>query len=288
MAKERPIVSIIIPTRNSAETLNKCLRAINDQTYNAIELIVVDNYSTDETMSIAMTHCEKVFEQDGGMANQVNRGAKEAEGDCIAYFDDDMYLGKDVIIDCVAKYQAGADGIIIPEQTLQNSFWATVRDVEKSFYAGDMTIEASRFFDSNVFKALDGMNEELLGYRDFDLHRRFIENGYRVEYIHSPLYHESEPKLLSIFMKRYQRGQSFIRYFMEHPKHTTEIVFRKPLLIGIIQTLMTNPKIGIGLVVLKFVEYVASALGVVVEKLRNVGARLESSSRALDESHRNR
>lgn len=48
-----PLVSIIIPTRNSAQFLGACLTSIINQTYKNIEMIVVDNNSTDKTKEIA-------------------------------------------------------------------------------------------------------------------------------------------------------------------------------------------------------------------------------------------
>jgi cellulose synthase/poly-beta-1,6-N-acetylglucosamine synthase-like glycosyltransferase len=58
-----PLVSIIIPTRNSARTLEKCLESIKHQTYSNIEVIVVDNFSDDETIEIAKKYTEKTYEQ---------------------------------------------------------------------------------------------------------------------------------------------------------------------------------------------------------------------------------
>jgi len=56
-----PLVSIIIPTYNSARTLEQCLISIVAQDYKDIEIIVVDNNSTDTTKEIAQKYTQNVF-----------------------------------------------------------------------------------------------------------------------------------------------------------------------------------------------------------------------------------
>jgi glycosyltransferase involved in cell wall biosynthesis len=58
---KQPLVSVIVPTKNSAEFLRACLHSIIHQTYPRIELIVVDNNSTDATKDIAANFTGHVF-----------------------------------------------------------------------------------------------------------------------------------------------------------------------------------------------------------------------------------
>lgn len=57
-----PLVSVIIPTKNSKKIIETCLRSISRQTYPNIEVIVVDNYSSDGTIEIADKLGAKVFQ----------------------------------------------------------------------------------------------------------------------------------------------------------------------------------------------------------------------------------
>ena len=57
----KPLVSVIVPTRNSAATLEACLKSIGNQAYGPIELIVVDNHSSDATREIAKRFTDMVF-----------------------------------------------------------------------------------------------------------------------------------------------------------------------------------------------------------------------------------
>ena len=66
-------VTIIVPTYNSASTLEVCLQSIVEQTYEDIELIVVDNSSRDKTKEIASRFTDHVFDQPPERTAQKNR-----------------------------------------------------------------------------------------------------------------------------------------------------------------------------------------------------------------------
>ncbi len=53
-----PLVSVIIPTRNSTRTIEICLQSIKKQSYPKNEIIVVDNYSWDKTKKIAQKYAK--------------------------------------------------------------------------------------------------------------------------------------------------------------------------------------------------------------------------------------
>ena len=97
-------VSIIIPCYNSAKTLKKCLDSIINQTYKNIEIILVDDFSIDNTVEIIKDYAKsnsniKFFLSDKkGVSNARNLGLKEATGDYIQFVDsDDFFLHLDVI-----------------------------------------------------------------------------------------------------------------------------------------------------------------------------------------------
>ena len=55
-----PLVSVVIPTKDSIRTIERCLRSIREQTWPAVELVVIDNYSEDGTWEVAQEaggHC---------------------------------------------------------------------------------------------------------------------------------------------------------------------------------------------------------------------------------------
>ena len=92
-----PLVSIVTPSLNRAELLEKVLNCIRTQTYPHIEHIVVDGGSNDGTVDLLQRHEREGFtwisEPDTGMYNAVNKGFDRAAGEVLAYLNtDDLYF----------------------------------------------------------------------------------------------------------------------------------------------------------------------------------------------------
>ncbi len=87
-------VSIIIPTRNRAEQLNTCLQSLTSQSIKPIEVLVIDNSSSDNTVGICQKYNKLLplkysNEQKIGISYARNRGMEQARGNIIAFTDDD-------------------------------------------------------------------------------------------------------------------------------------------------------------------------------------------------------
>ena len=78
-----PKVSIIIPTFNSEKTIKTTLFSINSQSYENIENIIIDGFSTDNTIKIVEENLDnfKVFQREPkGIYDAINQGIKKAKG----------------------------------------------------------------------------------------------------------------------------------------------------------------------------------------------------------------
>jgi glycosyltransferase involved in cell wall biosynthesis len=90
-----PLVSVIIPSYNHDRFIGKAVRSVLDQTYQNIEIIVVDNHSTDDTREVlAGLGCpERIrildIENDGIIAASRNLGMRHAQGEWVAFLDSD-------------------------------------------------------------------------------------------------------------------------------------------------------------------------------------------------------
>ena len=94
----QPLVSVVTPTLNRAELLERTLKSVRAQTYPCVEHIVVDGGSTDATTSMLADYertydLNWVSEPDSGMYSAINKGLSRARGEILAYLNsDDLYF----------------------------------------------------------------------------------------------------------------------------------------------------------------------------------------------------
>ena len=229
-----PLVSIIVPTRNSAKLIGRCLTSITNQSYRKIELIVVDNNSTDRTKEIARKYTKKVYNHGPERTFQKNFGTSKAKGEYVLYIDSDMELTKQVVRECVEAIPKDKKigGVIIPERSVGDSYWVKVRDFERSFYAGT-PIESARFFPRKLVREVGGFDKEVVFYEESTLPQKIEQRNYRTnERINAKIFHlEYDFNLKKWLMKKYYYAKSTQKYCISYKKSRAQysILFRLKL-----------------------------------------------------------
>jgi glycosyltransferase involved in cell wall biosynthesis len=101
-------VSVIIPAHNSARTLRACLTSAFQQSHPAVEVVVVDDASTDDTAAIAAEFdCRLVrLSANGGVSAARNAGAAAGSGQVLFFLDSDGALHPDAVAAAVAELDA--------------------------------------------------------------------------------------------------------------------------------------------------------------------------------------
>jgi glycosyltransferase involved in cell wall biosynthesis len=174
-----PELSIVVTTRNEEANLATCLQSIVEQTAAArLEVIVVDNGSTDNTREIAERYTPHVFEKGPERSAQRNYGMLEvARSAYVMYVDADMILAPSVAEAAVRQMRSeGLVGLYIPEVILGRGFWGAVRRFERSFYDGTV-IDVARVIDRGVLARVGGFDPDLCGPEDWDLDKRLKQHG---------------------------------------------------------------------------------------------------------------
>ena len=97
-------VSIIVPIYNSEKYLPQCIESILNQTYKNFELILVNDGSTDNSLSICESYAQKderieiLNLQHNGVSNARNNGISKAKGEFICFVDSDDKIEKDFLL----------------------------------------------------------------------------------------------------------------------------------------------------------------------------------------------
>jgi len=139
---KHPLVSIIIPTRNSSAELVRCIAYIRKQTYIHIEVIVVDSHSTDDTEKIAKKNRVRYYRYEPDIPKGLfdaphkrNYGVKKAKGKYIYLLDADMELTPNVVSDAVKLCEiSDFDAVIVHEDSYGEGIWAGAKNLERRCY----------------------------------------------------------------------------------------------------------------------------------------------------------
>lgn len=273
------LVSIIITSKNEGDVIEKLLESITRQTYKSLEIILVDNNSTDNTLKIAKKFKKvKIFNQGPERSAQRNFGGKVSKGKYLLFLDADMKLSLKVVEECVKIAQSSKNigSVVIPEQSEAYTFWEKVKAFERSFYneKGDSITDAARFFKREIFKKAGGYDETITGPEDWDLPETIRELGYKDGRITDKIYHrERATSLLVLFKKKFYYGLYVHKYLKKHnislvsPK---TVYFLRPLFYRSWRRLISHPLLAIGMIIMLLTQTVGGGLGYLLGRIKQL------------------
>lgn len=100
MSTNKPLISIIVPVYNVKKYLDRCVKSLLDQTQENIQIILVDDGSTDKSSEICdnyaqqFSNIEVIHKKNAGLGQARNTGLQFAKGDYIGFVDSDDYVSK--------------------------------------------------------------------------------------------------------------------------------------------------------------------------------------------------
>ena len=212
MADESPKISIIVPVYNGEKFLNQCLTSIQNQSYLSLEVLIVDDGSTDKTKSIIRNFCAtdprfKIVEhkQNKGLPTALNSGHKKSTGEYQTWISHDNYLGPDYLELMLRAFDSHNMDIVYSDyfEIDANNQMLGKRQVEsiENISCGNI-FGASFMYRSSVTKTLNGFQKEKFMFEDYDFFvRAFLQNFqfYRVESM--PYYYRQHSNQLTLTRK---------------------------------------------------------------------------------------
>jgi glycosyltransferase involved in cell wall biosynthesis len=272
---EKPIVSILIPTYNSAKTIKDCLESTKKQTYQNLEIMVIDNHSSDQTRTVAEEYGAQVFVIGPERSAQMNYGVSHSNGKYILRVDSDMILDTDLVQDCLTLCQEGVQAVVVPVLPHPNgpkNFWVSCRMLEQRMLLDDLVNVAPRFIDREVFLSVGGYDESIVAWEDYDLHNRLLKSGCKVACLQkSALWHLGEASSLGevvIRMVKYGKTGSLGQFTKKHGSGgLKQISIIRPSYFRHRDFFFSDPLHFTGIFAMKFVQTCSVALGALISHL---------------------
>lgn len=226
------LVSIIVPGHNCQRTIAACLQGCLQQTYPDIEVIFVDDGSTDDTPRIVHTlPIARIWQEKRGPASARNHGARVAHGEILVFTDSDCVPEADWIERLVAAFTdnvvaaGGTYGIANPENLLARMIHEEIRvrharmkpsvDFLGSF---NLAVRAAAFHETGGFD--ESYTQPAA--EDADLSYRLHQNNAQLLFVPNAIVNHHHPTSLFHYLRTQARhGYWRVKLHIQHPVHTT-------------------------------------------------------------------
>ena len=184
-----PKISVITPSFNQAQFLERTIRSVLDQGYPNIEYIIIDGGSTDGSVDIIRKYADRlaywVSESDRGQAHAINKGLARATGEWVGWQNSDDVYYPGVFQQLMARASIDSDAqLIIGNMNLIDKNDALLRDIKyvKPTYAalvaeGMVLTNQAAFWRHKIHAELGFLDEKLDCGFDYDWFLRVLNNG---------------------------------------------------------------------------------------------------------------
>lgn len=190
-------VSFVIPSRNQASFLPKCIESCLAQRVDRREIIVVDGESTDETADVLRSfgeHIRWVSEPDRGQSDAVNKGVAMASGDVIAWINSDDYYPDEAVLpdvlnafneddQCDVVYGNGLLVDVEGNPLRDYRSWQIESTREVLLHPVSFVNQPAVFFRKALFERIGGVDISLNWAMDHELWLRMFPAARRVRHI---------------------------------------------------------------------------------------------------------
>ena len=258
-----PRVSVIVCAYNAAETLEDCLSALEQLSYPDVEVLLVDDGSTDDTATIATRHpsIRLIQVENGGLSAARNVGLAHASGEIVAYTDADVCVEPEWLTYLVEPFfspgiaGSGGPNVVPPDDPWLAQCVARAPGGPSHVLLDDRIAEhvpgCNMAFRRDVLLALDGFNPTFIkAGDDVDLCWRLQARGWKIGFAPCALvWHRHRSSIRDYWRQQlgYGEGETWLK-----PLHPAKFVGRRALWHGHIYSplpfirSLRNAKINVG------------------------------------------
>ncbi|WP_277058692.1 mycofactocin biosynthesis glycosyltransferase MftF [Trichlorobacter lovleyi] len=257
LPEKLPLVSIVIPVKDRAEELQRCLTSLKKINYplHRTQLIVVDDGSSDESPQVARKFGALLVPSGGcgrGPAAARNAGSRVATGDILAFIDSDCTASEDWLNELIPSFSDSAvaavggmvDGMCSESEV--DHYEAVMSSLSlgkraRSAGSGNDTFylpSCNLLVRRQAFLHAGGFNDEMHVGEDVDLTWRLRDKGWTITYLPAGnICHEHRSSVRSFMSRRFDYGTSEGMLQLIHPQRHKRMVI--PPLLALLLALIT-------------------------------------------------
>jgi len=183
-------VSVIIPTYNRGDKLQRAIDSVLNQTYTNLEIIVIDDGSTDNTPEIVQKYDDNQIKyiyccENRGANHARNIGVRNSNGKYISFLDSDDVLRKkyhEITINALENSNSDCVGAFVSYNVYNNGFEGT-HNIKKEVVKQDDLAHKNiiggfscTVFKSDIFDKIGGLDENLDASQDYDFYLRVLKD----------------------------------------------------------------------------------------------------------------
>ena len=234
---DQPFVTVVIPTFNHAKLLRRALDSVVAQTFDNWEAIVINNFSTDETIEVVESYQDDRiklinFKNNGVIAASRNQGIKNARGTYIAFLDSDDNWYAEKLQKCVEYASQGAQFICHGEKWINSDI--STREIMYGpanratylslLFRGNCISTSATCIETALLRSVDGFDEstEIVTAEDYDLWMRLAATNPKTVFIPEILgeFHRLSDSASSAVLRNLSSEKIVLqKHFAKQPKN---------------------------------------------------------------------
>ena len=267
-----PRISLIIPTKNRAAHLARCLASIAGNGFSSYEVVVVDQSSTDATLAIIKKYHARLVTLPAPAgylppATSRNAGFEVSRGGLIYHLDSDMELEPGLLTEIAGLFRdRSVSAAVVPEVDVPDNFWAAGKAFERSLYFGT-PMEGARVSRRAIFAKV-GYDPVVVSGEDWHIHAQLAEHGRIVRTTKTVRHYLGAVSLSAEFAKKSQYGGQSVAYTSRHHRELTSLSLSLVRLytVGIVTNLFIQPRVVLAFLIIRSVDAMALVWGLLASR----------------------
>lgn len=199
-------VTIIVPVYNAEKTIERCVRSIQNQTYKNIEIILVNDGSTDDSLSLCYELQKQsdnilvIDKENSGVSDARNIGIEKSSGDYIQFVDSDDYIENNMSERLVELLETNQSDTVICSMVIQKEEGKSFKDIMQGIFSGDdvaknlikiyktnyINSPCNKLYKRSLIKTL--FDKKLSLGEDLLFNLKYLDECGKVVFVNEPMY----------------------------------------------------------------------------------------------------